>query len=213
MTRILVIDDHPVFREGLSALLTEGGDITICGEGGTAADALDLCRTLTPDLVLLDLSIPGGGIAALQAMRVECPDQKIAILTASEEARDVVTALRAGALGYLVKGMGRRALRDAILTMARGEGFVAPELAARVLALPQDPLPVTLRTAAHTEGARQDFTPREQVVCGLLIEGLTNKEIAQRTGMQEKTVKHHLTRILAKLQVRNRTEAALILRG
>lgn len=209
MTRVLIVDDHPIFRRGLALSLAEAeaGDLEICGEGATAEEAVALARDLAPDVVLLDLSLPGGGLSALPALR-GLPGVAVAVLTASEDGDDLRNALAAGAAGYIVKGVGSRALIDAVRTIARGEGYVAPTLAARVIA--------EMRREAGFQAAASplgQLTPREAEVLRLVAEGHSNKEIARQADMQEKTVKHHMTRILQKLNVRNRTEAAMILRG
>lgn len=209
MTRILIVDDHPIFRQGLATALSSASDLTVCGEGASASEAIALSRELEPDLVLLDLSMPGGGMAALAAIRSDYPQMPIAVLTASEDSDHVLGALRAGAQGYVLKGIGGQALIDAVRAIAAGEGYIAPVLAARILSeLSREPAPEQTPDGTPLD----DLTPREREVLELVANGLSNKEIALRGDMQEKTVKHHMTRILAKLHVRNRTEAALILR-
>lgn len=210
MTRILIVDDHPIFRQGLATALASTPDLIVCGEGASAEEAVALTRSLKPDLVLLDLSMPGGGLPAATAIRAEHPDLKLAVLTASEDSDNVLAALRAGAQGYVLKGIGGQSLIDAVRAIASGEGYIAPVLAARMLS------EMSRETAPRRglpEGAPlNDLTPRELEVLELVAGGLSNKEIALRGAMQEKTVKHHMTRILGKLRVRNRTEAAMVLR-
>lgn len=202
--RIIVVDDHPIFRKGLTMSLEESGDLTVCGEGASGGDALALARDLQPDVVLLDLSMPDGGLAVLPALCRENPTLKVAVLTASEDSDDLMAALDAGAAGYIVKGIGTRGLIEAVRAIAGGEGYVAPALAARVLGEKRRDVPAK---------ALDQLTAREDEILRLVAEGHSNKEIARRAGLQEKTVKHHMTRILQKLNARNRTEAALILRG
>lgn len=201
--RIVVIDDHPIFRRGLTLSLEEAGDLAVCGEGASGADALALARDLRPDVLLLDLSMPDGGLTVLPALCRDHPQMKVAILTASEDSDDLMAALSAGAAGYIVKGIGTRSLIDAVRSIAKGEGYVAPNLAARVLGEKRREAPQGL----------EQLTAREDEILHLVAEGHSNKEIARRAGLQEKTVKHHMTRILHKLNARNRTEAALMLRG
>lgn len=180
--------------------------------------------------MLLDLSMPGGGLAALAELRT-LDGLRVAVLTASEERDDVMRALAAGAAGYLVKGIGSRALIEAIRQIAAGEGYVAPGLAARILTesrasaaatggaapggagndRPQAAEPAT--DAARPGQMLEQLTPRETEVLRLVAQGCSNKEIARIGAMQEKTVKHHMTRILHKLNARNRTEAAMLLRA
>lgn len=213
MTRILIVDDHPIFRQGLIMALAEAADLVICGEGASADEAIAGTAALDPDVLLLDLSMPGGGLAALRAIRATNTAVRIAVLTASEDHDDVMTALQAGAQGYILKGLDSRTLIDAVREVARGQGYVAPGLAARILAdLSRETGPAPGEPGARTRLLAQ-LTPREEQVLRLVAAGCSNKEIAHRNAMQEKTVKHHMTRILQKLHVRNRTEAAMLLQG
>lgn len=202
--RIVVIDDHPIFRRGLTLSLDEAEDLTVCGEGASGTEALALARELSPDILLLDLSMPDGGMTVLPVLCHDNPGMKVAILTASEDSDDLMAALAAGASGYIVKGIGTRSLIDAVRAIGRGEGYVAPSLAARVLSEKRREVP---------DRGLDLLTARENEILLLVAEGHSNKEIAVCAGLQEKTVKHHMTRILQKLNARNRTEAALILRG
>ncbi len=214
MTRILIVDDHPIFRQGLAMALEEAGDLTVCGQGASAEDAITLARSLQPDVVLVDLSMPGGGFAALRAIHDEHPQIRLAVLTASENGEDVMAALRCGAVGYVVKGVDGQALIEATREIAAGQGYIAPALAARILSemsLDNGAGDISASLAAD-EAPLAHLTLREAQVLELVAAGLSNKEIALRGDMQEKTVKHHMTRILQKLQARNRTEAAMILR-
>jgi two-component system nitrate/nitrite response regulator NarL len=202
-TRILIADDHPLYREGVARTLSADPGLEVVAAASDGEEAVALALDLRPDLVLLDLSMPGaGGLAALQALRRAAPDLRVAILTASEEDQDVIEALKAGAQGYVLKGIGGDALVAAVKDLARGQTYVSPHLAGRMLDI--------LR--AEREGraaAPQRLTPREEEILRELAEGKSNKEIARALSIQEKTVKHHVTVILQKLQVRNRTEAAL----
>lgn len=209
MIRVLVVDDHPIFRRGLALSLAEAADIEVCGEGADAGEAVALARALRPDVVLLDLSMPGGGLSALAELRGLCPDMRIGVLTASEDCEDVTASLAGGAQGYLVKGIGAGALVDAVRALARGEGYVAPTLAARLLTEHRHDPP----EAEPRRHLLDQLSLREAQVLDLVAAGHSNKEIARATELQEKTVKHHMTRILYKLNARNRTEAALIRRG
>lgn len=200
--QVVVIDDHPIFRRGLILSLEEAGDLVISGEGASGSDAVALARDLRPDVMLLDLSMPDGGLEVLPSLCREHPQMKVAVLTASESSEDLRAALSAGAAGYIVKGIGARGLIDAVRAIATGEVYVAPALAARVLSEKRRELPQGL----------DQLTDREHEILRLVAEGHSNKEIAGRTGLQEKTIKHHMTRVLRKLNARNRTEAALILR-
>jgi len=204
--RVVVADDHPLLREGVARSLEESGVFTVVGQGGSADDAVRLVGELRPDLVLLDLSMPGGGLDAARRIGAAAPDVRIVVLTVSEADDDIMAALRAGAKGYVLKGVGSATLVEILQGVANGESYVSPSLAARLLtemrapggAAPDDPL--------------SRLTPREEEILRLVAKGMSNKEVGLKLDLQEKTVKHHMTRILNKLQVRNRTEAALLLR-
>jgi two-component system, NarL family, nitrate/nitrite response regulator NarL len=214
MTRVLIVDDHPIFRQGLALSVTESGDFQVCGEGASAEDAVALTQSLDPDIVLLDLSMPGGGLTALEAILHRSPDMRIIVLTASQDGDDLMRALRLGAKAYVVKGVGSGGLLDALRGVARGEGYVSPSLGARVLSESRFDAnePQTVERP-HRTALLDQLTVREAEVLELVALGMVNKEIARHCAMQEKTVKHHMSRILLKLQVRNRTEAALVLRS
>ncbi|RJL06594.1 response regulator [Paracoccus siganidrum] len=213
MIRVLIVDDHSIFRRGLAMALAEAGDLQVCGEGGTADEAVDLAQELQPDVVLLDLSMPGGGLNALRRIHDRQPDLAVAVLTASEDGEDVLEALRHGARGYVLKGVGSRSLIEAVRDLARGEGYVAPTLAARILTeMRIEAAAAPTPDAAAPASLLAQLTPREEEVLELVAAGYSNKEIARQKDMQEKTVKHHMSRILQKLHVRNRTEAAMVLR-
>lgn len=212
--RVLVVDDHPMFREGVARSLAEQEDIIVCGEGASAEHAIRLDRELKPDVVLLDLSMPGGGHSALRAIVEQSPDTKVLVLTASEEDDDVLSALRNGSRGYVLKGVSAATLVEIVRGAVDGESYVSPSLAARIL--------MELPTGAHDredildaapdDGPLSTLTRREEQILRLVAAGNSNKEVARKTDLQEKTIKHHMTRILQKLNVRNRTEAAMILR-
>ena len=206
-TRILIADDHPLYREGVARTLNEDPALEVVGTAHDGEEALQLAGTLAPDLVLLDLSMPGaGGLAALRRLRAQWPDLRVAILTASEEDHDVIEALKAGAQGYVLKGIGGAELLAAVKDLARGQTYVSPHLAGRMLEV--------MRSEREGRAAApQRLTAREEEILRELSEGKSNKEIARVLAIQEKTVKHHVTVILQKLQVRNRTEAALKAKG
>lgn len=206
--RIVVVDDHPLLREGVARSLEESGRFTIVGQGGSADEAIRLAAEHDPDLILLDLSIPGGGLNAARAIGESAPEVKIVVLTASEADEDIMTALKAGAKGYVLKGVGSATLVDIVQGVADGESYVSPALAARLL--------TEMRgrggSSVAGESPLAGLTPREEEILRLVGTGQSNKEIGLKLDLQEKTVKHHMTRILSKLHVRNRTEAALLLR-
>jgi two-component system, NarL family, nitrate/nitrite response regulator NarL len=205
--RIAIVDDHPLFREGVTRSLSEIGGFEMVGEGATAQDAERLATTVRPDILLLDISMPGGGLTAVANILASHPAQKIVMLTVSEANADVTKALNAGVSGYVLKGVGSRGLADILRNVAAGESYLSPTLSARLLSDLQSQQP----TDGVAERLRQ-LTERQTEILRLVAEGLSNKEVALRLELQEKTVKHHMTGVLSKLNVRNRTEAALVMR-
>lgn len=205
--RIVVVDDHPLYREGVARTLADDPAIEVVGQGGDTESAVQLARQHRPDLVLLDLSMPGGGgIEALRRIKALENAPKVAILTVSEEDDDVMRALKAGASGYLLKGIGARELVAIVKDFARGQTYVTPTLAGRIL------------NAMRDGGARKapnpidDLSKREEDILKLVAAGKSNKEVGLALDLQEKTVKHYMTSILQKLHARNRVEAAVIAR-
>lgn len=190
------MDDHPLFREGVSRSLSEIDDFVVVGEGASADDAATLAASHRPDVLLLDVSMPGGGIDAIPEILARSPQTKVLMLTASEEVDPLVAALRRGAAGYVVKGIGSRGLAEAIRTVVGGSRYISSSMRAKVI-----------ETSLFVE--RTSLTARELEVIGLVAEGLSNKHIGRRLNLQEKTIKHHMTEILSKLGASNRTEAAI----
>lgn len=200
--RILVADDHPLFRDGVVASLNAADDLEVVAEVGDAEAALRGAQQYVPDVALLDITMPqSGGIRAAHDITAAAPSTRIIMLTASEDEDDLLAAMKAGAKGYVLKGVGASELRDVIRRVNAGEVYVAPRIAfglLRELSKPRavDPL--------------EELTAREREVLELLATGLGNKEIADRLSVAERTIKHHMTNILAKLQVSSRVEAALL---
>ncbi|MCV9961975.1 response regulator transcription factor [Pararhizobium sp. BT-229] len=203
--RVAVIDDHPLFREGVTRSLSEIDGFEIVAEGSSKDDALSIAENLQPHVMLLDISMPGGGLNAIPLILEAVPSQKIIMLTVSEANDDVMTALNGGAKGYVLKGIGSRALADVIRAVASGESYVAPTLSAKLL---------SNRSGAETIKADlvESLTAREQEVLHLVASGMSNKHVARKLDLHEKTVKHHMTQIMTKLGVANRTQAAMVLR-
>lgn len=201
--RIAIVDDHPLFRSGVALTLAAEAQFEVVGQGGCAADALRICEQLLPDVLLLDISMPGCGLAAAQKITSQCPVVRIVMLTASECDEHVLAALEAGARGYVLKGVSSTELIRTINSILVGETYVTPALAARLLKQ------VRQAPAAANRGDYTSLTLREEEILDEVSRGLTNKEIAARLGISEKTVKHYMTNIMEKLQVRNRVEAAL----
>ena len=205
--RVVVVDDHPLFRSGVVRTIEEEPDIIVVAEGASAQDAIDLVVSHAPDVALLDISMPGNGITAAQKIAEAHPCIKIAMLTVSESDQDVMKALEAGACGYVLKGVGAHELVSVIRGVAAGESYVSPALAARLL--------VAMKSsggAPTPQSALSTLTDREEQILRLVARGLSNKEVGRELDLQEKTVKHHMTSILQKLQARNRVEAAVIAR-
>ncbi len=201
--KIILADDHPIFRDGLVTSLEESGEFDVIGLGGSADEAIALCAEFKPDIALLDLSMPGGGIEAARQISEQQLARYVAMLTVSEDNADVMAAMNAGAIGYVLKGISAADLRDVLKGIAQGEAHVSPMLAARVLKLMQTPK-VAKRDPIG------DLTKREEDILRLVAKGQSNREVADELGLQEKTVKHYMTTILEKLHARNRVEAALI---
>lgn len=204
--RVVLADDHPIFRDGLVRSLEEGGVFTVAGAGGNADEAVTLVERHAPDLALLDISMPGGGIEAARRIRAVAPATRIAMLTVSEDEQDVAEALRAGAIGYVLKGVAARELTGILAGVARGEAHVSPGLAARLLG------ELDARPRRATRRPIDDLTRREEDILRRVAQGMSNREVADALELQEKTVKHYMTSILDKLQARNRVEATLIAR-
>jgi DNA-binding NarL/FixJ family response regulator len=204
---VVIVDDHALFREGLATILGTQGDIEVVGEGGTAQDAIRLARDLLPEIILLDIDMPGGGLEAARIISNDQPVCKIVILTASEEDDHLIAALKAGARAFILKGVAARELLRILRAVAAGESYVPPALAASLLLEMHEP-------QAHARKAPADpineLTEREREILESLAGGLSNKEIGEKLFLSEKTVKHYMTNILQKLQVRNRVEAALL---
>ena len=198
---VVVADDHPLFRDGVVHSLNSAGDIVVVGEAGDAASAVRLTREHVPDIALLDVSMPGGGLLAAREIVDCCPVTRVVMLTVAEDEDKLFAALKAGASGYVLKGVSARELIAAIRAVHAGEVYVAPPLAGRVLAEMSHPRPAS---------PFAELTGRERDVLELVATGLSNQEIGARLHLAEKTVKHYMTNILSKLQVRSRVEAALL---
>jgi two-component system, NarL family, nitrate/nitrite response regulator NarL len=205
--RICIADDHPLFREGVVRTLSESEALVVVGEAGDADGAVRIAAAERPDLILLDVSMPGGGLAALaQIMKMDAPP-KVVMLTVAEDDDVVLGALKAGAVGYILKGVGSRELVSIVRDIADGQSYLSPSLAMKLLNQMQS-----------TGGNRRDADPindlskREEDILRLVSKGLSNREVGEALDLQEKTVKHYMTSILQKLHVRNRTEAALMAR-
>ena len=204
--RIVLVDDHPLFREGVAYTLGAQADMTVVAQGESGDEAVRLAATCMPDVLLLDLNIPGGGIAAARAVAAAQPDVRVIMLTASVDEDDLAAAMAAGARGYILKGVAARELVSIIRRVHGGEGYVTPSLAASLLA----GLGVGPRPSVTPPDPLAALTERERQILDQVAVGLSNKEVAARLHLSEKTVKHYMTIIMEKLGVRNRVEAALL---
>ena len=199
---IVVVDDHPLFRQGVVHSLGLEPDLKVVGETASGEEALELARALLPDLVLLDISMAGwSGIETAAKISIACPATTIVMLTVSDDKDKLLAAFKAGARGYVLKGVSGKELAQVIRSAVAGEVYVSPSIAAEML--------VSL-TQGHAPDPLQELTDREREILQLIGTGLTNREIGERIFLSEKTVKHYVTNILQKLQVRSRVEAALV---
>ncbi|CAA9435055.1 MAG: Two-component transcriptional response regulator, LuxR family [uncultured Rubrobacteraceae bacterium] len=196
--RILVADDHPMLREGLVAVLSTQPDFEVVGEAADGSEVVRLAETLLPDVILLDLEMPGmDGVTALEKLRENGSGARVIVFTAYDTDERILGSLRAGARGYLLKGASRAELFGAVRTVHSGGSLLQPLVTGRLLDHMNAPEP-------------EPLTPRELEVLALLARGLPNKEIADSLYIGERTVKFHVSSILAKLEAGNRTEAARI---
>jgi two-component system, NarL family, nitrate/nitrite response regulator NarL len=205
--RAVIVDDHPMIRDGVVQALANKPDIAVVGGGSTGPDAVDIARRLLPDIMLLDLKLPGGGFEAMTTICRQSPAVRIIILTASERDEDLATALKLGARGYLLKGGSAPEIVHAVRTVFRGSSYVTPALAARMLTK------LSRRAPLSNENGTEELTKREAKIIALVAKGMTNKAVADELNLSVKTVKHHMTNVMEKLQVKNRLAAALKVRG
>ncbi len=206
--RLVLADDHPIYRDGLVLSLADAEGIEVVGVAKDGEDAAVVVARETPDVVLLDISMPkGGGIGALaRIMQMENPP-KVAMLTASEADEDLMQAIKLGALGYILKGVGSEELADLVRELAAGRSYVSPGLAGRLLVAMRRP-----QATATPPNPLADLSKREEDILKLVAQGKSNREVGEALDLLEKTVKHYMTSILQKLQVRNRVEAAMLAR-
>ncbi len=204
--RVAVVDDHPMIRGGVTMTLGRQADIEVVAEGENGDDAIRIANEHLPDVMLLDLSMPGGGIECARRIATDCPAVRIVMLTVSEDEGDVTNALAAGARGYLLKGVSGPDLVSAVRSIHSGNDYVSPGLAARLLVDQR-----RQREESETpEALISKLNHREEQILLLVAEGLSNREIAEQLSLAEKTVKHYMTNILQKLHVTNRVKAALL---
>ncbi|MBI4495067.1 MAG: response regulator transcription factor [Chloroflexi bacterium] len=199
--RVLIADDHALFRDGLRSLLEARG-VEVVGEARNGREAVELARAHRPDIVLMDLSMPEmGGLAATRLLSAELPQVKVVVLTASEDDADLFEAIKSGAQGYLLKNLEADQFFSLLEGVMRGEPALTPSLARKLLGEFARPI------AARPERAPEALTEREREVLELLIQGVTsNRELAERLVVSENTVKYHLRNILDKLHLQNRAQ-------
>jgi two-component system nitrate/nitrite response regulator NarL len=219
--RLLVVDDHTLFRRGLVALLAADPSVEVVGQAGDAAEAVRKARELQPDVILLDNHLPGAtGIQALPDLREAAPGAKVVLLTVSEDEQDLQAALRGGANGYLLKTIEGDALIASIHRVMGGAPVVSPELMGKLVAALQasaaglvpEPVMPTAEAGPSPEPGTQ-LSPREQEVLQQIARGSSNKEIARSLQIAETTVKIHVQHILRKLGVSSRVQAAVVAAG
>jgi NarL family two-component system response regulator LiaR len=200
--RIVIADDHVLVRQGIRAFLETHGDLEIVAEAEDAAGAARACAEHHPNVALVDLVMPGGGIEATRMIRESSPETQVVLLTSFEDARQIVAAVQAGALSCLLKDVDADALADALRKAARGEAVLHQRVAAKLMD--------ALRRGGEPGGeVLESLSQREREVLTLMAEGLSNQKIAERLGIGEKTVKTHVSNVLGKLNVSDRTQAAV----
>jgi len=210
--RLLLVDDQALFREGLRTLLSVWPDLTVVGEANNGQEALDLAPQCRPDVVLMDLRMPVlDGVAATRRLREKMPEVKIIVLTTFDDDDHVFDGLRAGAVGYLLKDVPSEKLVEAIRAAAEGKSFLQPSVAAKVVAefARLTAVSPAISSSSPTQPLPEPLSDREREILCLMADGLSNKEIAGKLYIAEGTVKNHITNILGKLGVRDRTQAAL----
>lgn len=199
---IVVVDDHPLFRQGVVAALQQEADFQVVGETDSGEQALQLARTLMPQVMLLDVSMTGwNGITTAEKVSIACPATAIVMLTVSDDKDRLLAAFKAGARAYVLKGVSAQELARVVRAAAAGEVYVSQSLAGEML--------VSL-TQGKAPDPLQELTSREREILALIGNGYTNRQIGEKIFLSEQTIKHYVTNILQKLQVRSRVEAALL---
>ena len=201
--RVVVADDHPMFRAGIVTTFKSTAGFDVVGEAATAEEAINAAKSLHPDVVLLDVNMPGSGLTAAAEITRSCPGVRVVILTIAETSDTVNSALEAGASGYVLKGATGTELVRVVQSICGGESYVTPALGAKLL------VQMRQKAASRKSDGISDLTAREEEILAQVALGLTNKEIARQLKLSEKTVKHYMTNVMQKLQVRNRVEAAM----
>lgn len=207
--RVLIVDDHTLFRSGIKLLLQRQKDFEVVGEAGDGLEGVKRALSLKPDVVLLDLHMPGiSGREAVRLISEDAPNTRVLMLTVSEDAEDLVDCLRAGAAGYLLKNIDTDYLVNAILGVARGESIISPLMTGKLVEGLRSQ-PKAESPSPHVEAEREKLTPREREIITLLAKGASNKEMARVLNVAESTVKIHVQSILKKLNLTSRVQAAV----
>lgn len=203
-TRIALVDDHALFRMGVEQAIGAEPDFEVVASGGSADEALEICRTLAPEIILVDLSMPGGGLSAVRDIARDHPEIKVGVLTVSENDADVIAALEAEVAGYILKGATAPELVGALRAMRNEERWLSPVLGLRIYNSLRG------RSALEESDPFAVLSPAEHRVCRLVGTGGSNADIAAELGISERTVKYHIGRSLKKLGLKNRVEVALM---
>ncbi|ODA65936.1 Transcriptional regulatory protein DegU [Methyloligella halotolerans] len=199
---IAVVDDHPVFLEGLAALLSSRRDLELLARGACANDAVSLAEQYQPDVLVMDLNLPGNALEAIHQVRSSGSSTRVLVFTASTNVNHAVSALESGAWGYVVKGSTAAEFFEAVNCVLQNQTYITPSFAAQVIS--------ALRAASAPDNVKSvKFSVREEQIIQLLYLGRTNKEIANKLDLSEKTVKHYMTLLMQKLHARNRVEVVL----
>jgi NarL family two-component system response regulator LiaR len=200
--QLVIADDHVLVRQGIRAFLETHADLAIVGEAEDAAGAVRICAEHKPQVALVDMVMPGGGIAAVRDIRAASPGTQVVLLTSFEDAQQILAAVQAGALSCLLKDVDADALADAVRKAARGEAVLHPRVAGHLMQ-------ALRRGAAQGTEVLETLSQREREVLALMAEGMSNQQIGVRLGISEKTVKTHVSNVLSKLGVADRTQAAV----
>ncbi len=205
--RVLVVDDHALFRRGLQMVLEQEPDIEVVGEASSGEEAVEQAGETLPDIVLMDVRMPkGGGIASCAAVHEAVPSAKIIMLTISDEEADLYDAIKAGAMGYLLKEISIEEVASAIRAVHGGQSLISPSMASKLLT---EFAAMVKKTDEKPQVPTPRLTPREMEVLKLVAKGLNNRDIAKELFISENTVKNHIRNILERLQLHSRMEAVV----